>query len=60
MIGINDTHGQQLLNMCKNTQVTILNGRTRGDHTGKLTRFPLSLRETASTIDSMLADRESN
>ena len=53
-----DAHGQQLLNMCKNTQVRILNGRTRGDRMGKFTRHPLSLRETPSTIDYMMADTE--
>ena len=53
-----DTHGQLLLNMCKNGQVRILNVHTRGDRTGKLTRFPLSLRETPSTIDYMIADTE--
>ena len=42
--------------MCKNSHVRILNGRTRGDRTGRFTRFPLSLRETPSTLDYMLAD----
>ena len=53
-----DTYGQQLLNMCKNSQVRILNGRTRGDRMGKFTRLPLSLRETSSTIDYMIADTD--
>ena len=53
-----DTHGQRLLDMCKNGQVRILNGRTRGDCTGKFTRFPASLRETPSVLDYMIADTE--
>ena len=31
---------------------------TRGDRTGKFTRFPLSLRETPSVLDYMIADTE--
>ena len=43
-----DTHGEGLLNLCKNCRMRILNGRTKGDRMGKLTRYPLSLRETPS------------
>ena len=53
-----DNHGQRLLDLCKNSQLRILNGRTRGDRTGNFTRFPLSLRETPSVLDYMIADTE--
>ena len=36
----------------------ILNGRTKGDRSEKFTRYPLSLRETRSTLDYMIADNE--
>ena len=36
----------------------ILNGRTKGDRMGKITRYPLSLRETPSTLDYMIVDTE--
>ena len=51
-----DLHGQRLLNLCKNTQIRILNGRTKGDRLGEFTRFPLSLRESPSTLDYIAAD----
>ena len=34
----------------------ILNGRTPGDRRGNLTRFPLSLRESPSTLDYIASD----
>ena len=53
-----DKQGEILLNICKNNQMRILNGRTKGDRSGKFTRYPLSLRETRSTLDYMIADNE--
>ena len=53
-----DTHGQRLLELCKNSQIRILNGRTRGDRTGKFTRYPLSLRENPSVLDYIMVDCE--
>ena len=53
-----DAYGQLLLNVCKNSQMRIVNGRTRGDRMGNFTRFPLSYRETPSTIDYMITDTE--
>ena len=51
-----DMQGQRLLNLCKNTQIRLLNGRTQGDRMGEFTRFPLSLRESPSTIDYIAVD----
>ena len=34
----------------------ILNGKTKGGHYGRFTRYPLSLRETPSTLDYIIAD----
>ena len=53
-----DIHGEKLLNLCKNTQMRILNGRTIGDRMGKFTRHPLAQRESPSTLDYMIADIE--
>ena len=53
-----DKQGEIVLGICKNHKMRILNGRTRGDRTGKFTRYPLSLRETRSTLDYMIADTE--
>ena len=52
------TLGEILLNLCKNSHLRILNGRTKGDRLGNLTRFPLSLRESPGTLDYMLCDTE--
>ena len=51
-----DAQGEALLNLCKNSSLRILNGRTKGDRCGKFTRYPLSLRETPSTLDYIIAD----
>jgi hypothetical protein len=45
-----DNQGETFLNLCKNTRMRILNGRTRGDRNGSFTRYPLSLRESPSTL----------
>ena len=47
-----------MIELCKNSRLGILNGRTRGDQLGNFTRYPLSLRENPSTIDYMLCDIE--
>ena len=36
-----DAQGHRLLNLCKNNQIRLLNGRTKGDRMGNFTRFPL-------------------
>ena len=46
-----DTQGQNFLQLCKNSNLRILNGRCRGDRLGNLTRFPMALRESPSTLD---------
>ena len=51
-----DLQGQRMLDLCKCSQLRILNGRTKGDRTGKYTRFPLSVRESPSTLDYILTD----
>ena len=53
-----DAQGKKLLELCKNSRVRILNGRTNGDRFGKFTRFPAAIRESPSTIDYVLADCE--
>ena len=47
--------GKALLDL-RNGRLRILNGRTRGDRYGKFTRYPLSVRETPSTLDYIIAD----
>ena len=51
-----DSQGQRVLDLCKFTQTRILNGRIKGDRTGSFTRYPLSLRETPSTLDYVITD----
>ena len=51
-----DSQGEHFLNLCKNTRLRILNGRTKGDRRGSFTRFPLSLRESPSTLDYFATD----
>ena len=46
-----DGHGKMILNLCKNLQVRILNGRTSGDRWGVPTRYPLHRKEKPSVID---------
>ena len=53
-----DTQGEKLLNLCKNSRLRIINGRMRGDRFGNFTRYPLSMRETPSTIDYMICDTD--
>ena len=53
-----DSQGKRLLELCKNSRIRILNGRLPGDRRGNLTRFPLSLRESPSTLDYMATDTE--
>ena len=54
-----DKQGENLLALCKNCSMRILNGRTKGDRFGKFTRYPMSMRESPSTLDYVLADTES-
>ena len=51
-----DTQGESLLNLCKNSRMRILNGRTKGDRYGRFTRYPLSVRESPSTLDYIITD----
>ena len=53
-----DSQGKRLLELCKNSRIRILNGRLPGDRLGNLTRSPLSLRESPSTLDYMATDTE--
>ena len=53
-----DAQGKKLLDLCKSSRLRILNGRTMGDRSGKLTRFPDACRESPSTLDYMLSDCE--
>ena len=46
-----DTHGKTILNICKNLQLRILNGRTAGDRWGVPTRYPVHKKEKPSVID---------
>ena len=48
-----DEHGKKFLQLCKNSNMRILNGRCRGDRLGNLTRFPTAIRESPSTLDYM-------
>ena len=51
-----DKQGESLLELCKNSGMRILNGRTKGDRLGKLSRYLLAIRETPSTLDYVIAD----
>ena len=53
-----DFQGQRLLDLCKNSQLRILNGRTYGDRIGMLTRLPLATRETPGTVDYISTEVE--
>ena len=53
-----DEQGKIFLELCKNSRIRILNGRMPGDRLGAYTRYPLSLRETPSTLDYMASDEE--
>ena len=53
-----DEQGRKILELCKNSRIRILNGRMPGDRLGAYTRYPLSLRETPSTLDYMASDVE--
>ena len=46
-----DARGKMILNICKNLQVRILNGRTAGDRWGVPTRYPVHKKEKPSVID---------
>ena len=46
-----DAHGKMILNICKNLQLRILNGRTPGDRWGVPTRYPVNRKERPSVID---------
>ena len=46
-----DAHGKMILNMCKNLQLRIQNGRTSGDRWGVPTRYPVNRKEKPSVID---------
>ena len=51
-----DDWGKAFLELCKSTNLKILNGRTQGDRAGNFTRWPNALRESPSTLDYALGD----
>ena len=51
-----DKQGEVFLNLCKNSRLRILNGHTKGDRSGNFTRYPLSFRESLSTLDYVATD----
>ena len=51
-----DAQGKKLLQLCKNSRIRILNGRTKEDRLGNFTRYPITERESPSSIDYVLAD----
>ena len=53
-----DKQGETFLELCRNSRMRILNGRTRGDRFGRFTRYPLAIRESPSTLDYVIADSE--
>ena len=53
-----DKQGEALLNMCKASGLRILNGRIKGDRYGRFTRYPVSHRETPSTLDYIITDED--
>ena len=46
-----DAQGKLILEICKNSALRILNGRTIGDTSGKFTRYPVNLFDKPSVID---------
>lgn len=52
-----DKRGEALIQVCKSNGLRILNGRTRGDRYGRFTRYPLSIRESPSTLDYVVVDK---
>ena len=49
-----DQQGKKILQLCKSLSVRILNGRTPGDLSGRLTRYPAKPNEIPSAIDYAL------
>ena len=49
-----DQQGKKILELCKYSSFRILNGRVRGDTSGKFTRYPLNTRDSPSLIDYAL------
>ena len=50
-----NNHGLQLINICKNTDMRILNGRTKGDSLGRPTFHG---NNGISTLDYIICDQE--
>ena len=50
-----NNHGLQLINICKNTDMRILNGRTKGDSLGRLTFHG---NNSISTVDYIICDQQ--
>jgi hypothetical protein len=46
--------GKKILELCKYSSYRILNGRIKGDKTGKFTRYPRNLQDVPSVIDYAL------
>ena len=56
-----DTHpvdewGKAFLELCKSTNLKIMNGRIQGDRAGNFTRWPNAIRESPSTLDYAVSD----
>ena len=51
-----DRQGKKILELCKYSSYRILNGRVKGDKTGKFTRYPSNLRDDPSLIDYALCN----
>ena len=49
-----DSQGKLILEICKNSRLRILNGRTVGDTSGKYTRYPVNIFDKPSVIDYAL------
>ena len=49
-----DKQGKEILEICKNLNFRILNGRTHGDRWGALTRYPIAANDNPSLLDYAL------
>ncbi len=49
-----DKQGKTILDLCKTHSMRILNGRLKGDMTGRFTRYPKNQRDSPSLIDYAL------
>ena len=49
-----DEQGKIILDLCKSSNLRILNGRPTGDQHGNITRYPSNINDKPSTIDYAL------